>query len=443
MKRFVALSLCVLLLAVVLFTGCTKSSGTPAEEPDASAEEPASEEPSAEAPAEDITLDLWHIWTTETDTQIDALNLAIDAVAAAYPNISLEVTGTETNTYKTVLPTALATDEAPDIFYYWGAGMAGAEVEAGNVLDLTDYYEADTDLQAKLPRSALYYTTFNDRIYGLTFPLNLGCLYCNTEIFEENNVEVPETYDELLTAAEQLSAAGVVPMSLGGASLWPVLHQMGGLCIKEAGADACNAALTGEGSFNTPEFIEAARKFQELAAAGMYSESVMSVDYDTSCTAFQNGESAMLFMGTWAIGGIDTSPANGKVVVMPWPDPGKGHENDFFGGSVDAFWISSRTEHPDECWNVLKLMTETMSKEGYKLGVFMPIWDVSDVEAEVSPLFKSAMDMASNAEGYTLWWDTFLGNEKGNTCNEYCCALLTGEMTPEEFVVAMDALVAE
>lgn len=444
MKRIIALTLCLLLMAAVVFTGCSKDSGAPADEPDAPADSEAPDDTSdEEPPPEDITLDLWHIWTTETDTQIDALNLAVDAVAAAYPNISLKMVGTETNTYKTTLPTALATEEAPDIFYYWGAGMAGEEVEAGHVLDLTDYYNADADLQAKLPRSALYYTTFDEHIYGLTFPLNLGCLYCNQEIFDANGVKIPETYDEMLTAAQELSAAGIVPMSLGGASLWPVLHQMGGLCIKECGADACNAALTGEGSFNTPDFIEAARKFQELAANGMYSESVMSVEYDPSCIAFQNAEAAMLFMGTWAIGGIDESDINGKVVVMPWPDPGKGHENDFFGGSVDAFWISSKTEYPDECWDVLKLMTETMSKEGYKLGVFMPIWDVSDVEAEVSPLFKDAMNLASNAEGYTLWWDTFLGNEKGNTCNQYCCALLTGEMTPEDFVVAMDALVAE
>ena len=445
MKRIVALTLCMLLVAAFVFTGCSKDSGTPAaDEPSAPAEEPV-DEPGDE-PAEDITLDVWHIWTTETDSQIDALNAAVDAVVAAYPNISLELTGTETNTYKTVLPTALATDEAPDIFYYWGAGMAGAEVEAGHVLDITDYYEADAELQAKLPQSALYYTTFNDRIYGLTFSLNLGCLYANTEIFESSGVKIPETYDEMLSAAEQLSAAGIVPMSLGGASLWPVLHQMGGLCIKEAGADACNAALNGTGSFNTPEFIEAARKFQELAAAGMYSDSVMSVDYDTSCAAFQNEEAAMLFMGTWAISGVDENsgnPVGGKVQVMPWPDPGNGYENDFFGGSVDSFYISSKTEYPEECFDAMSLLCETMSKEGYKLGSFMPIWDVSDVEADVSQTFKDAIEMSSAAEGYTLWWDTFLGNEKGNTCNQYCVALLTGEMTPEEFVVAMDAVVAE
>lgn len=429
-------------LLVAAFGGCQKAvESQPGTEPETTEE---SAEP--EVTPEDITLDFWHIWTTETDTQIDALNAAIDACAAAYPNISLNVQATETNAYKTTLPTALATDEAPDIFYYWGAGMAGEEVAAGHVLDITDYYEADAELQAKLPRSALYYTTFDERIYGLTFSLNLGCLYCNTEIFEANDVELPETYDQMLTAAQELSAAGIVPMSLGGASLWPVLHQMGGLCIKECGADACNAALTGEGSFNTPDFIAAATKFQELAANGMYSDSVMSVDYDTSCVAFQNEEAAMLFMGTWAIGGVDENsenPVAGKVAVMPWPDPGKGHENDFFGGSIDSFYICSKTEYPDECWDVMSLLCETVSKKGYELGVFMPIWDVSDVEAEVSQTFNNAMNMTSSAEGYTMWWDTFLGNEKGNRCNEYCCDLLTGDITPEDFVVAMDALVAE
>jgi len=445
--KTLAVMIAVLMLAAA-FAGCQQTAvpepaddSAPADQTN-DAEETVEEEPVAE----DITLDLWGIWTTDADPQKAVIEFAVDQLVETYPNISIELTETETDTYKSVLPTALATNEAPDIFYYWGAGMAQAVVEAGHVLDITDYYNGDAGLQEKLPRGALAYTTFNDRIYGFTFSLNVGCLYCNTELFEANGVKIPETYDELLSAAQTFSAAGIVPMSVGAASLWPALHQLGGLCVKEAGAEACNKALNGEASFNTPEFIEAARKLQELAAAGMYSDSVMTVDYDASVAAFQAGNAAMMYMGSWCIGGLDEnaeSSVAGKVVAMPWPDSTAGYENDFFGGSVDSFYISSKTEYPDECFQVLSKLCETLSVEGFKRGVFLPIWTIAGVDAEASDLFKSVQEMTSSAEGYTLWWDTSLGSEKGNRCNEYVCALLVGDMTPEDFVAAMDALVAE
>lgn len=449
MKRtFKLLAVLVALLMIVgAFAGCKKTAEeepttapTKKAETQEATEAPAEEEPEAEA----ITLDVWGIWTTDADPQKAVIEFAVDAIVEAFPNISIELTETENDTYKTVLPTALATNEAPDIFYYWGAGMAQAIVEAGQALDITDYYEGNAELQAKLPKGALAYTTFDERIYGFTFSLNVGCLYVNQEIFDTNNVKIPETHEEMLTAAQTLSDAGIVPMSVGGASLWPALHQLGGITVKEVGADTGNMALIGEGSFNTPEFIEAARKLQELTAAGMYSESIMSVDYDTSVAAFQDGDAAMLYMGSWAIGGVDEkseAAVAGKIVAMPWPDSGNGYENDFFGGSVDSFYISSKTEYPDECMEVLEMLCETLSVEGFKRGVFLPIWTMAGVDAEASDLFKSVQEMTSTADGYTLWWDTSLGSEKGNKCNEYVASLLVGDITPEQFAEAMDALI--
>ena len=443
MKRTIKLLavLFALLMAAGIFAGCKQN-----EDETTAATTGKETAKSEDTTKEEITLDLWGIWTTDADPQKAVIEFAVDKIVEEFPNISIELTETENDTYKTVLPTALATNEAPDIFYYWGAGMAQAVVEAGQALDITDYYEGNAELQAKLPRGALAYTTFNDKIYGFTFSLNVGILYCNQEIFDTNGVKIPTTYDELLAASKAFSTAGIVPMSVGGASLWPALHQLGGLSVKEVGSEACNKALIGEGSFNTPEFIEAARKIQELADAGMYSESIMSVDYDTSVAAFQDGDAAMMYMGSWCIGGLDEnadSAVAGKIVAMPWPNSVSAYDNDFFGGSVDSFYISSKTEYPEECCEVLEMLCETLSVEGFKRGVFLPIWTIAGVDAEASQLFKSVQEMTSSAEGYTLWWDTSLGSEKGNKCNEYVCSLLVGDITPEQFVEAMDALIAQ
>lgn len=83
-----------------------------------------------------VTLKLWHIWAADSESSKKPFLKVLDNFQKEHPNIKLDVDATENETFKTKIRTAVAANEAPDIFTYW-TGDRGLVVErAGDVLPL-------------------------------------------------------------------------------------------------------------------------------------------------------------------------------------------------------------------------------------------------------------------------------------------------------------------
>ena len=86
-----------------------------------------------------VTLKFWHLWTTPAEANKVAIDQVLAKFSKAYPNIKVEVDAVENETYKTKIKTAIAANEAPDVFFTWGGGFSQPFVDAGKLLDLTPY----------------------------------------------------------------------------------------------------------------------------------------------------------------------------------------------------------------------------------------------------------------------------------------------------------------
>ena len=63
----------------------------------------------------------------------------------------------------------------------------------------------------------------------------------------------------LLAAGKGLQAAGITPLTTGGADKWPVSLFFSYLCLRQGGEAGFNAALKGEnGGFAGPDFVKPA-----------------------------------------------------------------------------------------------------------------------------------------------------------------------------------------
>ena len=103
----------------------------------------------------------------------------------------------------------------------WGGGYAKNYVEAGNVLQLDELMEKN-NTKDDLLEGTLTYGTYDDKVYGLPLKQWAGALFCNEDLFEEYNVKIPETFDELLEAVKAFRAEEVTPMALGAKDGWHI-----------------------------------------------------------------------------------------------------------------------------------------------------------------------------------------------------------------------------
>ncbi len=387
-----------------------------------------------------ITLNLWDIMVTDDEARV--IIPAVEKWNAANPGVQIVRDSLDDDSYKTKLKTAIAASETPDLFFTWGGGFSQPFVDSGKVLNLDTYVSAD--FKGKALEGSLDYCTYDDSLYGLPYGMWVGVLYCNEEMFTEQGLELPETFEDLLNAAAIFKANGVGAIGVGAAEKWVGMFYHNILAQRTAGAKLTNSALNGNTAYDSPEFIEAAVKLEELVNADAFNNGYMGMDYEGAQNMFLQGQIPMFFQGDWVSGDceLDSSAVKGKVVARHFPYV-KGHEDlkyDFLGGSVDSFMVSADTEYPAEATEFLQFLVEELSTEGAKEGINLPVYEADIDLSKLNRVTKQIIDLTKDATGFTLAWDTFLVGEDTELHLDLVQEMFAGMKTPVEFSTEMQTI---
>jgi len=284
------------------------------------------------------------------------------------------------------------------------------------VLPLDDYYENYKDL---LPEAALKNQTYDGTIYGSTFTTPVSMMFYNKNIFEENNIKVPATYDELLTAVTTLKDAGITPIATSVKDTWVLGMLHDGLTLKSAGATKLqNALLKQEGqSYNDSDMLQSAKAIVELKEKGAFEEGATGLSNDEAVQPFLDGQAGMFFTGSWLGGDINTKSYDKEAFGVA-PIPVLNSENsslsDFMGGASDTFMVAKSTKYPEVACDAAFEIAKYISKNAYLEGVAIPAWKVDYDDSEVEPMTKEIAGYTTEANSFTLWFDTLLPAEDAN-----------------------------
>ena len=391
-----------------------------------------------ESSSDEKTLTLWSI-ATESDNMHSSYLKAIEEWEEKHEGYKIKFETFENQSYKTKIKSAVAANELPDIFFTFGGGFSQPFAESGKVLPLDDYYENYKDL---LPEAALKNQTYDGTIYGSTFTTPVSMMFYNKNIFEENNIKVPATYDELLTAVTTLKDAGITPIATSVKDTWVLGMLHDGLTLKSAGATKLqNALLKQEGqSYNDSDMLQSAKAIVELKEKGAFEEGTTGLSTDEAVQPFLDGQAGMFFTGSWLGGDINTKSYDKEAFGVA-PIPVLNSENsslsDFMGGASDTFMVAKSTKYPEVACDAAFEIAKYISKNAYLEGVAIPAWKVDYDDSEVEPMTKEIAGYTTEANSFTLWFDTLLPAEDANKYLELLQQLYTGGITPEEYVKAM------
>lgn len=132
-------------------------------------------------------LKVWSIWSADSESNKAPFLKTIEEFKAAHPEIEIELTMNEAEAYKTKIKTAVAANDAPDVFYYNAGGMLKSFVDAKKVLPL-DQYMAKDDMN-RIVDGAVANMTFNGHVYQLPYTMACSVMFCNTELFDKYGVK--------------------------------------------------------------------------------------------------------------------------------------------------------------------------------------------------------------------------------------------------------------
>lgn len=435
MKKVIALLLALVML--VPLAACQPKEAVTSESP-SQVESTEVESPSAEA--EEITLTMWTI-ATESDSHHEPYLKAIADYEASHPGVKIVMETFENESYKTKIKAAVAANELPDIFFTWGGGFSTAFVESGRVLPVDDAY---ANFKDQLPQSMLGNLTWDGKIYGTGYTMNVSMLFYNKTMFAKYDLQPPTNFDELKAVCQKFIDNGITPFGISAKDTWVLAQTHDQFTLKSVGPTVLRSVLTKDGanSYNSPAFLDASSKFAELVAMGAYSDSAAALSNDEACATFYSGEVPMYIMGSWMCGSILTdapNPDDFGVVPVPVMNSANAALTDFMGGPSDSLMVAASTQYPEVAADAMFEIAKGVSHYGYLAGCGLPAWAIDYDDSAVNPLTKAVAGYVADATSFTLWFDTLMEAEDTGVYLESLQQLYLGDITPQQFVDAMAA----
>jgi len=197
--------------------------------------------------------------------------------------------------------------------------------------------------------------TWKGSVYGVPFFLDAGVLFCRSDLLEKYGLPVPETWGQLVAAADSVLKGEDDPALYGYSAQ---MAQYEGLI--------CNMLeLTGSagGSLMEPESPEALRALRFARDSlvhldGMTPPGILTYREQESLELFASG--GAVFHRNWPYAWAlcadpEMSQVAGKVVISILPRFPEGESVSALGGW--SFGVSAYSAHPDEAFRFISFMT--------------------------------------------------------------------------------------
>jgi raffinose/stachyose/melibiose transport system substrate-binding protein len=252
-----------------------------------------------------------------------------------------------------VLKTRIARGDVPDIFITYPIEQDYiVRATKGYLLDLTNeefMNDIDSTIQNRYE--------LDGKMYGVALSQNaVGVIY-NKEMFEELQLDIPETWDQLMDTFKTIETAGEQPILMANKDLERVSVFNLSLIANQFDSHYWEAVNKNHIGLREDErWIEISSQmleFLDYAQAGAF-----TVDGEDVNKAFLNGEGAMCVIGVWEIPNLEKIDPAFNYGIFPFPATNDPQKNKVLGGVDGGFAISADTKYPEEANKFLEFLVK-------------------------------------------------------------------------------------
>lgn len=299
------------------------------------------------AAAEDV-VELEFVYHKTESNAIDAMETIINNFNAANPGI--KVNFVQVPDTATVLQSRAQLNEMPDMFGCTTGNMFELMFEDGIIMDLTGQ-----EFLSSVEPSSLEMSTYNGKNWRLPYSLSCYGLYVRTDIFEEQGLALPTTWDELMDVCEKLTAAGITPFALPDKTM---VYQRMERMMSFMSEDDTEFKQIAAGELEAKD----SKLLQNYANAALQIVNYMTpeslgAEYTESYQQLIAGQAAMTINGGWSLATLKDYDPDIKVALIPMPNP-TGEESKVVVSIDTNFCISSSTKHPEECLKFFEYLAQ-------------------------------------------------------------------------------------
>lgn len=360
----------------------------------------------------------------------------IEKFEAENPDIDVEYVGLPKNEAKAKIDAAIAANDTPDVASLQSTWLPEFSIR-GALLPLDDYY-ANSSLNGKINEQAMKFNQSivqDGKLYGIPYTQNLDVLWIRSDIFAENNLEAPKTWDEFYSDIETLTTDDMYGYTLrGGAG--GALH-LQRLMYAYSGIEEY-ITEDGQVTIDDPmhkEFLERYIKLYNVNTP----QSDITNGYKEMVATFDSGLAAIVHHNIGSFGEHSEALKPEQFEAAPLPVSQKGNYV-LEGGNAIGLSIFNGTEHPEEAFRLLEFLNseESQSMWNESVGQIPTHVDTLDDEwIQNAQHISVAFDVYNNPETKLYQPPFYLPDYRSildNLVDPNIQKLLAGDMSVDEFL---------
>lgn len=359
---------------------------------------------------------------------------------AANPGVTVELTAVQDEPYKERIRVLTASNELTDVFFAWPGKYGEQFLKAGLAEDLTDELEEDGWGDTIAPGSLDAYTV-DGQTYGI--PINQSGKYFiyNKALFEQADVEVPATLDELLEACRAFRSAGIQPISFGNQAGWPGVHYLTTLFAKYVPAEVrAEDYEPSTAEFDHPGYEQALETLTELSEE-CFTHGANGISNDSTKAEMQTGGAAMAYLETNNFYLFMEEGGASPEVAANWgffrfPDiEGADGDAEALTGAPDGFLVNAKSPNKDLAVEFLRFLTST---ENARMQVEMrqrPTTVIgADQGVDIIPQLADAIADMNSTSNFSIWLDTATAPPVATAMLAGAQAAVEGATSPDDIL---------
>ncbi|WP_063784202.1 ABC transporter substrate-binding protein [Streptomyces sp. SBT349] len=223
--------------------------------------------------------------------------------------------------FEQIVKSSLRTNKTPDLLKYWSGYRLQDLARTGGIEVLTERWD-EAEAQGWVDPTLRDAFTYRGEVYGLPMNLTYWVFFYNTEVFAENGVAAPRTWEEFLGVCERLHGAGITPLHATADGRWPAfIWFMEVLSRQDPGF--YDGLMNGRESYTDPRAEHAMATIADFADRGWFT--AMDMNHVDAAAGVVHGTLGMMPGGTFmtpnfvAAGGEPGGDVD--AFVLPMADP--------------------------------------------------------------------------------------------------------------------------
>lgn len=393
----------------------------------------------------DVKLSLRHTQIKETSkVRLKILQDVVAQTESENPGLKISMEGIdEVVNRDQKLKAEMAAGNPPDIFEVFGGADLKLYVKAGRMLDLTPIIE-ELGIQDKF--ASLDEFTIDGKVYGLPFGGYSEGVFYNKKMFTALGLQIPRTFDELITLSETVKSKGKTPFALAAKDAWVNGMLWNTIMERHVGIASFDKLLTGETKWTDPDFVAGFADYTKLIDRDYFTKGALGLPYADQGAQFLKGDTAMVFTGSWDANRFTSDEAGdlkGNIGYFNFPSitGGKGDQTSINASYSNGFGFSANLDANQQAavkQFIKNFFNEKIQKRTLLEDKVLPSMKLSDMSG-VDPLISEVLGVMANASSSWRAFDAIVQPSVGADIGVGLQELIGKVKTPEAVAHAAQA----